>query len=305
MKSSRTCGRKSSRDHLADRGVMEHVLGKRMRNARILLLMACALVDVASADVVGVLNVHTAPGLRATGWDSGRPVAVQVDFSRTEDGNYDVTVWSGTRQFDKIFHVQVEGGKVAQDVEGYRTGPVVVYCPATDLKQNGPTSFQVFVQAVFDNGQKGGKVLIAEAAWQINSVADDRPGRAVEPRPITCSAGSGLDRHATGSFVIKNKSANSLPATLFFGGRKYREFNLSGHADQKLQADVWGANPAVGWYVTTPNPHSPNGQQIEAAGPIYDTEGGSDAGFNTLELDGPEASPTPTPSVLSSPTVRP
>jgi hypothetical protein len=44
-----------------------------------------------------------------------------------------------------------------------------VYCPATDLKQNGPTSFQVFVQAVFDNGQKGGRVLIAEVDWQCST----------------------------------------------------------------------------------------------------------------------------------------
>ena len=38
-----------------------------------------------------------------------------------------------------------------------------------------------------------------------------------------------------------------------------------------------------GMYVTTPNPFSPNGQQIEAAGPIYTNEDGSEAGFNTVE----------------------
>jgi hypothetical protein len=48
--------------------------------------------------------------------------------------------------------------------------------PATELKPDAPTSFQVFVQAVFDNGQKGGRVLIAEADWQVGSVEDNQPG---------------------------------------------------------------------------------------------------------------------------------
>jgi hypothetical protein len=45
------------------------------------------------------------------------------------------------------------------------------------LQQSGPTSFQIFVQAVLDNGQKGGRVLIAEAAWEQGSVEDGQPGR--------------------------------------------------------------------------------------------------------------------------------
>jgi hypothetical protein len=61
--------------------------------------------------------------------------------------------------------------------------------------------------------------------------------------------------------------------TLFFWGRKYGDYNLSSHGNQRIQADAWGVNPGVGWYVTTPNPFSPNGRQIQAAGPIYNTEG--------------------------------
>jgi hypothetical protein len=34
-----------------------------------------------------------------------------------------------------------------------------------------------------------------------------------------------------------------------------------------------GVNPTLGWYVTTPDPSSPHGQRIEAAGLIYKTEG--------------------------------
>jgi hypothetical protein len=86
-----------------------------------------------------------------------------------------------------------------------------------------------------------------------------------------------------------------------FGGRKYRDYDLSGHSNQRVQADVWGVNPGVGWYVTTPNPYSPGGQEIEAAGPIYNTEGGSDSGFNRVELNGPNPSPTPTPGPSASP----
>jgi hypothetical protein len=93
--------------------------------------------------------------------------------------------------------------------------------------------------------------------------------------------------------------------TLFFGGRKYGDYNLSSHGNQRIQADAWGVNPGVGWYVTTPNPFSPNGRQIQAAGPIYNTEGGSEAGFNTVELDGPNPSPTPTPCPSASPANKP
>jgi hypothetical protein len=60
-------------------------------------------------------------------------------------------------------------------------------------------------------------------------------------------------------------------------------------------------NPGGGWYVTTPNPSSPNGQQIEAAGPIYTNEDGSESGFNTVELDGPNPLPTPAPVTSASP----
>jgi hypothetical protein len=40
-------------------------------------------------------------------------------------------------------------------------------------------------------------------------------------------------------------------------------------------------------------PISPHGQRIEAAGPTYNAEGGSEVGFNAVELDGPNPSPTP------------
>jgi hypothetical protein len=276
---------------------MEHLLLPPMKNAGIVLLLTCAWVVAAAADVVGTLNIHTAPdGHQTTGRDSGQPVAVQIDFSRTEDGTYEITVWSGARQFDKVTQVFVQSGKAAQSGESYQTRLITVYCPAADLQQNGPTSFQVCIQAVLDNGQKGGKVLIAEAVWRLSSVQDNQPGQKVEPCHVVCSAGSGLDTHATGSFVLKNKSRDALRATLFFGGKKYGDFDLSSHGDQKIQADAWGVNPGVGWYVTTPNRLSPNGQQIEAAGPIYNTEGGSEAGFNTVELDDPKATPTPTPA---------
>jgi hypothetical protein len=285
---------------------MKHFLLKFMKRAGIVLLLICVSVCLAGADVVGTLNVHTTPdGHRTTGQDSGQPVAVQVDFSRAQDGRYDITVWSGDRQFDKVTHVYVQAGMAAQHGESYQTGRVTVYCPATDLKSNGPTSFQVFAQAVFDNDQKGGRVLIAEADWQLSSVEDNQPGKKVEPRQVICSAGSNLDSHATGSFLIKNQSENSLRATLFFGGRKYGDYNLSSHGNQRIQADAWGVNPGVGWYVTTPNPFSPDVQQIEAAGPFYNTEGGSEAGFNTVELNGPNPSPAPTPGPSASPANRP
>ncbi len=276
---------------------MEHLLLPPMKNAGIVLLLTCAWVVAAAAEVVGTLNVHTTPdGHQTTGRDSGQPVTVQIDFSQTEDGTYDITVWSGARQFDKVTQVYVQSGKATQSGERYQTHLTTVYSPAADLRQNGPTSFQVFIQAVLDNGQKGGKVLIAEAIWRLSSVADNGPGKKVEPSHLVCFAGSGLDTHATGSFVLKNKSSDALRATLFFGGKKYGDFDLSSHGDQKIQADAWGVNPGVGWYITTPNRLSPNGQQIQAAGPIYNTEGGSDAGFNAVELDDPKATPTPPPS---------
>jgi hypothetical protein len=266
-----------------------------MKNAEMAFVLICGLLSPVRADVVGTLNVHFAPdGHSETGRDSGQPVAVQVDFSRTQDGTYDVTVWSGDRPIEEATRVNVQMGEATQGGEKHQTGPVTVYCPATQ-KENEPTSFRVFVQAVFENGQKGGRVLIAEADWQIGSVEDNQPGMKVEPRQIVCSAGSNIDSHATGSFVLKNQSDNSLRATLFFGGRKFGEYNFSSHVNQRIQVDAWGVNPGVGWYVTTPNSFSPNGQQIEAAGPIYNTEGGNEAGFNTIEVDG--AHPGPHPSV--------
>ena len=53
--------------------------------------------------------------------------------------------------------------------------------------------------------------------------------------------------------------------------------------------------------MTTPNPYSTGGQEIEAAGPIYNTEGGSDSGFNKVELNSPDPSPTPTTGPSASP----
>jgi hypothetical protein len=280
---------------------------KVMKIAGMIFLSICSSLSPASANIVGILNVHTAPGEHGTtGWDSGQPVAVQIDFSKTQDGMYDITVWSGERQFAKVTRVDVQAGKAAQQGERYRTGPTTVYCPAIDLKQNGPTSFQVFIQAVLDeNGQKGGRVLIAEVAWQLGSVADNQPGKKVEPRPVVCSAGSNLDSHATGSFLFKNQSNRSLRATLMFGGRKYGEYNLSAHGNQRIQADAWGVNPGVGWYVTSPNPLAQNGKQIEAAGPIFSTEGGTESGFNAVEFEGPNPSPTPTADPSASSVDKP
>jgi hypothetical protein len=86
-----------------------------MKNAGIVLLLTCASVSLAHADVVGTLNVHTmSDGHKTTGRDSGQPIAVQVDFSKTQDGTYDVTVWSGDRQFDKTTRVYVQEGKAAR-----------------------------------------------------------------------------------------------------------------------------------------------------------------------------------------------
>ncbi|MBV8376043.1 MAG: hypothetical protein JO279_03485 [Verrucomicrobia bacterium] len=275
-----------------------------MTKAGIILLLICASISLARSDVVGTLNIHTAPdGHTMTGQDSGQPVEVRVDFSGTQDGTYDLSVWSGGHQLEKVIRVYVRAGEAAQREEPYRPGPVAVYCPATHLSQNEPTSFQVFAQAVFENGEKGGRVLIAEADWHLSSLEDSQPGKKIEPRTVITSAGTNLDSHATGSFFLKNQSEDSLRATLFFGGRKYGDYNLSGHGNQRVQADAWGVNPGVGWYVTTPNSSSPGGQQIEAAGPIYNSEGGSESGFNTVELNGPSPSPTARPS--SSPAQKP
>jgi hypothetical protein len=273
-----------------------------MKHLEIAFLAMFACATLAGADVVGTLNVHTSmQGRKTTGRDTGQPIAVQIDFSRTQDGTYDITVWSGNRQLDKTTRVHVRDGAAAQPGASYQSGLISVYCPATDLEQSGPTSFQIFIRAEFDNGERGGRVLIAEAEWQLGSVEDSQSGKTVEPRKVTCSAGSNLDSHATGSFLFQNQSDRSLRATLMFGGRKYGDYNLSGHDSQRIRADAWGVNPGVGWYVTTPNPSSPTGQEIEAAGPIYNTEGGSDAGFNAVQLTGPNPSPTPAPAPSTSP----
>jgi len=92
---------------------------------------------------------------------------------------------------------------------------------------------------------------------------------------------------------------------LVFWGRKYGDYNLSSHGNQRIQADAWGVNPGVGWYVTTPNPFSPNGRQIQAAGPIYNTEGEAKPASTQSSLDGPNPSPTPTPSPSASPANKP
>jgi hypothetical protein len=88
-------------------------------------------------------------------------------------------------------------------------------------------------------------------------------------------------------------------------GTKVRDYNLSAHGNQRIQADAWGVNPGVGWYVTSPNPLAPNGKQIEAAGPIYSTEGGTETGFKAVEFDGPNPSPTPTANPSATPADKP
>jgi hypothetical protein len=81
-----------STDRLAEQEVMKHSFSTFMKKAGFVLLLTFASVGLASADVVGTLYVHTAPdGHRTTERDSGQPVAVQVDFSRTQDGRYDLT----------------------------------------------------------------------------------------------------------------------------------------------------------------------------------------------------------------------
>src|SRR5580700_10807199 len=118
-----------------------------MKNAGMAFALVCVSLSPVSADVVGTLNVHFAPDSHnETGRDSGQPVAVQVDFSGTQDGIYDVSVWSGDRQLEEATRVHVQMGKATRGGERFRTGPVTVYCPATQ-KQNGPISFHIFVQA--------------------------------------------------------------------------------------------------------------------------------------------------------------
>src|SRR5260370_23712354 len=70
----------SSTDRLAEQELMKHFSRTSMKHAGIVLLLTCASVSLASADVVGTLNIHTAlDGHKTTGRDSGQPVAVQVD----------------------------------------------------------------------------------------------------------------------------------------------------------------------------------------------------------------------------------
>ncbi len=276
-----------------------------MKQVRTAFLLVFALARLGSGEIVGTLNTHTAPDRKTiTGRYTGLPIAVQVDFSRTQNGTYDITIWSGQHQFDQTTRVGVQDGKAAQRGKGNEAGRIGVYCPATDPFENGATNFQIFVQAVLDNTNKGGRVQIGEADWQLSSVEDNQPGKKIAPHQIICSAGSDLDQHATGSFLIKNQSDKAMRATLFFGGRKYGDYDLSSHGDEKIQADVWGVNPAVGWYITVPSHLRADAKQIEAAGPIYNTEGGSEAGINTVELNDPDPSPTPKPTPSATPSSK-
>ena len=69
--------------------------------AKIVLMLIFVSAILAGADVVGTLNVHTAlSGQAKTGVDTGQPIPVQVDFSKTQDGTYDISVWSGNRQIE-------------------------------------------------------------------------------------------------------------------------------------------------------------------------------------------------------------
>ncbi|MBV9672388.1 MAG: hypothetical protein JO076_06130 [Verrucomicrobia bacterium] len=258
---------------------------------------------LASADTVGRLNIHKAPGGKTvTGHDNGRSIPVEIDFSQTQDGTYDVTVWSGEREIGEGTRVYVRDGKVGQVEGSYPSNLITIHCPATASQQNRPTSFQIFVQAELDDTQKGGRVLIDEARWEVGSVEDGQPGKTVEPRKVVCSAGSNLDIHGTGSFDLQNQSDNSVTATLIFGGRKYGNYSLHGHSDEKIRADAWGINPGIGWYVTTPNANSPGGRKIQAAGSIYNTEGGNDAGFTAVPLN--DQGPAPSSGPAASATTK-
>jgi hypothetical protein len=292
-------------DCLAELVVLKDLSPTAMDCAKIVLMLIFSSAIMAGADVVGTLNVHTAlSGQAKIGVDTGEPIPVQVDFSKTEDGTYDISVWSGNRQIGAGTRVNVRQGKARRPGASEKGNTVTIYCPATDLRKGGPTSFQIFVQVVLDDGEDAGKVLIAEASWQLGSVGDGQPGGKINPQQLNCFAGNNLDSHATGSFVFENQSDRPLTATLMFGGRKYGDYDLSGHGNQSIRADAWGVNPGVGWYVTTANPNSPGGQDIQAAGPIYNTEGGSDAGFNRVGLVGPKATPTPSIDHSGSPAVK-
>jgi hypothetical protein len=74
---------------------------------------------MATADVVGTLNVHTAlDGHSKTGSDIGQPIPVQVDFAGTRDGLYDISVWSGERQLEPATRVGVvilQGVELGED----------------------------------------------------------------------------------------------------------------------------------------------------------------------------------------------
>jgi hypothetical protein len=275
-----------------------------MNYAWVVLCFLFASAVMATADVVGTLNVHTAlGGHRKTGSDTGEPIPVQVDFSGTEDGGYDISVWSNDRQMGPVTRVNVGHGKLSVSGNQQNGGIVTVYCPPVNLNESGSTKFQIFLQAVLDDGVHGGKVLVAEATWAVAAVADGQIGKKVEPRVVKCRAGNNLDAHASGAFVFQNQSDKALTATLMFGGRKYGDYGLSEHSSKKVQADAWGVNPAVGWYVTTPNPQTPAGREIQAAGPIYSSEAGYEAGFNRVELVGQSPTPGPMPEPSASASV--
>jgi hypothetical protein len=72
-------------------------------------------------------------------WSTG---SVQVDFSRTQDGTYDVTVWSGERQFEKVTRVDIQARKATQRGESNGTGPITVYCPRTEFATKRADKFK-------------------------------------------------------------------------------------------------------------------------------------------------------------------
>src|SRR5208337_2733183 len=113
-----------------------------MHRTRLVLLMIFASANLASADVVGTLNVHTARnGHTRTGLDTGLPVPVQVDFSRTQDGTYDITIWSGNKQIGIATRINIEKGKPNRAGARGQGSTMTIYCPGTDL---GKMDRQVF-----------------------------------------------------------------------------------------------------------------------------------------------------------------
>jgi hypothetical protein len=78
-------------DCLAEPAVLKDLLRTAMDCAKSVLMLIFASVILAGADVVGTLNVHTTlSGKAKTGVDTGQPIPVQVDFSKTPDGRSEV-----------------------------------------------------------------------------------------------------------------------------------------------------------------------------------------------------------------------